>query len=133
MITRVWYPDSGTTLRNGVTNQPSCLRYCRFPRAERSLFSKDKSWDSKTFQETGGLRSIKTSHRRIIGISKPYHFYAEVVIEKPQFRILERRKREGGDIDMTDVLDNFQKKARDHARVPMQVHHVPLNNCALTR
>ena len=38
-------------------------------------------------------------------------------------RILEQRKKEadGKDVDMTDVLDDFQRKARDHARVPMQV------------
>lgn len=38
-------------------------------------------------------------------------------------RILEQRKKEadGKDVDMTDVLDDFQRKARDHARVPIQV------------
>ncbi|CAA7269704.1 unnamed protein product [Cyclocybe aegerita] len=37
-------------------------------------------------------------------------------------RILDGRKKESGseEIDMSDVLDGFQKKARDHARVPMQ-------------
>ncbi|KAF8655995.1 hypothetical protein AX16_002815 [Volvariella volvacea WC 439] len=37
-------------------------------------------------------------------------------------RILEGRKNEQGreDVDMSDVLDGFQKKARDHARTPMQ-------------
>lgn len=43
-------------------------------------------------------------------------------------RVLKRRKEEsgGGDVDMSDVLDNFQKKARDHARVPMQVRIIIL-------
>jgi len=38
-------------------------------------------------------------------------------------RILEQRKKEadGRDVEMSDVLDDFQRKARDHARVPMQV------------
>lgn len=38
-------------------------------------------------------------------------------------RIVEQRKNEKGqgDVEMTDVLDDFQRKARDHARVPMQV------------
>ena len=39
-------------------------------------------------------------------------------------RILDQRKKEvdpKDDVDMTDVLDDFQRKARDHARVPMQV------------
>jgi alpha-glucosidase len=36
--------------------------------------------------------------------------------------IMERRKKEsdGKEIDMSDVLDGAQKKARDHARTPMQ-------------
>ncbi|KAF9463172.1 glycoside hydrolase family 13 protein [Collybia nuda] len=35
--------------------------------------------------------------------------------------LTERRARsDGQDIDMSDVLDGFAKKARDHARVPMQ-------------
>ena len=39
------------------------------------------------------------------------------------FRILDQRKKEanGKDVDMSDILDDFQRKARDHARVPMQV------------
>ncbi|KAJ3508373.1 hypothetical protein NLJ89_g5789 [Agrocybe chaxingu] len=37
-------------------------------------------------------------------------------------RILEGKKKDSGgeEIDMSNVLDGFQKKARDHARVPMQ-------------
>ncbi|KAI0794949.1 alpha amylase [Abortiporus biennis] len=35
----------------------------------------------------------------------------------------ERRKREGKlDVDMSDILKNCQRKARDHARTPMQWH-----------
>jgi len=44
-------------------------------------------------------------------------------------RIMERRKKEsgqGGDVDMKDILYNFQKKARDHARIPMQVRRISL-------
>ncbi|KDR69930.1 hypothetical protein GALMADRAFT_230296 [Galerina marginata CBS 339.88] len=42
-------------------------------------------------------------------------------------RILEQRRKEsgGGEVDMTDILDNFQKKARDHSRVPMQWDATP--------
>lgn len=38
-------------------------------------------------------------------------------------RILNQRKKEsdGKEVDMSDILDGMQKKARDHARVPMQV------------
>ena len=38
-------------------------------------------------------------------------------------RILAKRISESGgdEVDMSDVLDDFAKKARDHARVPMQV------------
>lgn len=38
-------------------------------------------------------------------------------------RIYTRRKKElgGKEPDMSDVLDDAQKKARDHARTPMQV------------
>lgn len=44
-------------------------------------------------------------------------------------RVLEDRKKEKGserdeDVDMGDVLDAFQKKSRDHARLPMQVRSV---------
>lgn len=40
--------------------------------------------------------------------------------------ILKKRQEETGreDVDMTDVLDGFSHKARDHARVPMQVRLV---------
>ncbi|KAF7974157.1 hypothetical protein HWV62_13271 [Athelia sp. TMB] len=36
--------------------------------------------------------------------------------------ILDQRKQESGgkEVDMSDILDGMQKKARDHARVPMQ-------------
>ena len=36
--------------------------------------------------------------------------------------VLENRRREQGreDVDMSDVLDGLQKKARDHARTPVQ-------------
>lgn len=39
------------------------------------------------------------------------------------YRTLTKRLVESGgaEVDMSDVLDNFAKKARDHARVPMQV------------
>jgi hypothetical protein len=39
------------------------------------------------------------------------NFYGELVAEFFKFRILERRKKErgqDGDIDMNDILDNFQ-------------------------
>lgn len=38
-------------------------------------------------------------------------------------RILEQRRSQSSEKepDMSDVLDGFQKKARDHERVPMQV------------
>jgi tRNA1(Val) A37 N6-methylase TrmN6 len=45
-------------------------------------------------------------------------------------RILAKRINEahGAEVDMSDVLADFAKKARDHARVPMQVriHHVSI-------
>jgi hypothetical protein len=39
-------------------------------------------------------------------------------------RILEKRKElliDGEAVDMSDILDDLQRKARDQARVPMQV------------
>ena len=41
-------------------------------------------------------------------------------------RVLDNRRREQGreDVDMSDVLDGLQKKARDHARTPVQVRTV---------
>jgi hypothetical protein len=37
---------------------------------------------------------------------------------------LEREAASGGKpVDMKDVMDGIQKKARDHSRRPMQVHH----------
>lgn len=40
------------------------------------------------------------------------------------YRILKKRQEESGkeDVDMSDVLDGFAQKARDHARVPVQVN-----------
>ncbi|KDR70826.1 hypothetical protein GALMADRAFT_127384 [Galerina marginata CBS 339.88] len=42
-------------------------------------------------------------------------------------RILAQRRKESGgqEVDMSDILDNFQKKARDHSRVPMQWDDAP--------
>ena len=39
------------------------------------------------------------------------------------YRILEKRKKLSIDeaVEMSDVLGGFQRNARDHARVPMQV------------
>ena len=66
------------------------------------------------------------SRRRIIGISQCLHCDScliQVSLSGFIFRVLEQRKKEsgGGKVDMSDVLDGFQKKARDHARIPMQV------------
>jgi len=38
-------------------------------------------------------------------------------------RIKEQRQKAQGreDVDMSDLLDSFAQKARDHARTPMQV------------
>ncbi|KAF9035355.1 glycoside hydrolase family 13 protein [Hymenopellis radicata] len=50
--------------------------------------------------------------------------YKDVATQNYWNRILARRmqeqKKEADDVDMQDVLDDFQKKARDHARTPMQ-------------
>jgi len=48
--------------------------------------------------------------------------YKDVASQNYWNKILEQRKKEanGEDVDMSDVLDDFQRKARDHARVPMQ-------------
>jgi hypothetical protein len=41
----------------------------------------------------------------------------------PSRRVLKKRQQECGNqnVDMSDVLDGFAHKARDHARVPVQV------------
>ncbi|TFK66304.1 glycoside hydrolase family 13 protein [Pluteus cervinus] len=48
--------------------------------------------------------------------------YKDVASQNYYNRIREHRQRESGkeDVDMEDVLDGFQKKARDHSRTPMQ-------------
>ncbi|KAF8797493.1 glycoside hydrolase family 13 protein [Phlegmacium glaucopus] len=49
--------------------------------------------------------------------------YKDIASQKFWNRILENRRKDsgnGGEVDMSDILDGFQKKARDHARVPMQ-------------
>ncbi|KAJ7729934.1 glycoside hydrolase family 13 protein [Mycena metata] len=48
--------------------------------------------------------------------------YKDVASQNWYHEILEKRKRESGkdDVNMSDILDGLQKKARDHARVPMQ-------------
>ncbi|GLB36830.1 putative alpha-amylase domain containing protein [Lyophyllum shimeji] len=53
--------------------------------------------------------------------------YKDVASQNYWNRVLEKRREEmrsrgegEQDIDMSDVLDGFQRKARDHARVPMQ-------------
>ena len=42
-------------------------------------------------------------------------------------RVKKQRQEEQGkeDVDMSDVLDDLAHKARDHARVPMQVRYSP--------
>ena len=50
-----------------------------------------------------------------MGLNADCHFVRVRELEK-------RRKEEGKeDVDMEDVLDGFHRKARDHARTPMQV------------
>ncbi|KAL1757094.1 glycoside hydrolase family 13 protein [Schizophyllum commune] len=48
--------------------------------------------------------------------------YKDVATQNFYNRVLENRRREQGreDVDMSDVLDGLQKKARDHARTPVQ-------------
>ncbi|KAF8551259.1 glycoside hydrolase family 13 protein [Imleria badia] len=48
--------------------------------------------------------------------------YKDVASQNYWALIKEQRKKEQGreDVDMEDVLDGFQQKARDHARIPMQ-------------
>ncbi|KAJ7581856.1 alpha amylase [Mycena floridula] len=48
--------------------------------------------------------------------------YKDVASQNYWNKVLKRRQQESGkgDVDMEDVLDGFQKKARDHSRVPMQ-------------
>ncbi|KAF7334998.1 Glycoside hydrolase family 13 protein [Mycena venus] len=48
--------------------------------------------------------------------------YKDVASENWYNETLNHRRREAGrddDVDMTDILDDMQKKARDHSRVPM--------------
>ncbi|KAJ8456416.1 hypothetical protein ONZ45_g18727 [Pleurotus djamor] len=49
--------------------------------------------------------------------------YQDVASQNYYNKILDERKKESNsnDVDMSDVLDGFQRKARDHARTPMQV------------
>ncbi|KAL1699984.1 glycoside hydrolase family 13 protein [Schizophyllum commune] len=48
--------------------------------------------------------------------------YKDIATQNFYNRVLENRRREQGreDVDMSDVLDGLQKKARDHARTPVQ-------------
>ncbi|KAJ7453346.1 glycoside hydrolase family 13 protein [Mycena galericulata] len=48
--------------------------------------------------------------------------YKDVASQNWYHEVLENRQRESGkdDVDMSDILDGLQKKARDHGRVPMQ-------------
>ena len=50
-------------------------------------------------------------------------------------RIKEQRQEKQGreNVDMEDVLDGFQQKARDHARIPMQASPVVLSPTRLFR
>jgi hypothetical protein len=46
------------------------------------------------------------------------------------FRIKERRRAEakpGEEVDMSDVMQGLQRKARDHSRVPMPVRPILLD------
>ncbi|KAL1675803.1 glycoside hydrolase family 13 protein [Schizophyllum commune] len=48
--------------------------------------------------------------------------YKDVATQNFYNRVLENRRREQGreDVDMSNVMDGLQKKARDHARTPVQ-------------
>ncbi|KAJ7131246.1 glycoside hydrolase family 13 protein [Mycena epipterygia] len=48
--------------------------------------------------------------------------YKDVASQNWYHEVLEKRKRESGtdEVDMSDILDGLQRKARDHGRVPMQ-------------
>lgn len=53
--------------------------------------------------------------------------YKDVASQNYWHKILAKRKEEspGVEIDTSDILDDFAKKARDHARVPMQWSAAP--------
>ncbi|KAI5829976.1 glycoside hydrolase family 13 protein [Schizophyllum commune Tattone D] len=59
--------------------------------------------------------------------SWPLEEYKDVATQNFYNRVLENRRREQGrdDVDMSDVLDGLQKKARDHARTPVQWNSSP--------
>nr|GAT60433.1 glycoside hydrolase family 13 protein [Mycena chlorophos] len=53
--------------------------------------------------------------------------YKDVASQNWYKEVLERRRAEQGrdDVDMSDILDGLQKKARDHGRIPMQWNASP--------
>lgn len=59
--------------------------------------------------------------------SWPLEEYKDVATQNYYNRVLENRRRETGrdDVDMSDVMDGLQKKARDHARTPVQWDSTP--------
>lgn len=60
-----------------------------------------------------------------MGLNADCHFFRVRELEK-------RRKEEGKeDVDMEDVLDGFHRKARDHARTPMQVSSSSVSSLSL--
>ncbi|KIP05282.1 glycoside hydrolase family 13 protein [Phlebiopsis gigantea 11061_1 CR5-6] len=54
--------------------------------------------------------------------SWPIEEYKDITAQRRRKQELDRRKKEQGseDVDMSDVLESFQRTARDHARTPVQ-------------
>ena len=124
MTMRAPWPGSATTQKNGARNQQRCLPSLKFRRAEPYTSIRAWSWDWRISQGRGGSRNTRISQLRTIIRSKSLFGTMETVGDGRFRRILEKRKKlviDGEAVDMSDVLDDLQRKARDHARVPMQV------------
>lgn len=63
------------------------------------------------------------SRLKTIGTGKSPDHLQQYSLTIGSYRILKKRQEDSGNqnVDMSDVLDGFAQKARDHARVPVQV------------
>ncbi|PPQ72218.1 hypothetical protein CVT26_006972 [Gymnopilus dilepis] len=86
---------------------------------------KTKKWSVDEFRNISGTQFVYQGQElalknfpRSWGIQE----YKDVASLNYWNSVLAQRRAERGteDVDMSDTLDNFQKKARDHSRVPMQ-------------
>lgn len=127
MTKRAAYRVLVMTPSNGAHYRPRCSRFWRSRKLAHCMCMKEKKSRWQMFHGAGESRSTRmllhaiTTSGTLWNTSKRTNLWCSIG------SILLQRQREGKgeNPDMSDVMDGIAKKARDHARTPMQVTCYP--------